>query len=677
MKLQNENIIIEIDDKTGVTTGIYQTGDTYEMNWVYNDLVWGVPEGFETKSVEHKGNSVICSFKSLAPNSLPFHSEMTGLEMIIEKSLTDKGYSEKYTITNTNDSEFFLTKENFGIPYPYQCNNHTAKDVYDIFNNRCNNHVWCGGDVCWIYSIRCNSQAPYLVMETKEGSICDYSILYDISKTNSNSSYRGAIVLHPTECIISPGESKVYEFVYNFSDTKPDERLTENTCMRFVSDRYTYTPNEKINLFLESAKAWNEAVIVADGELFELEKGINNASLVCSFKDFGPKQITATVDGKTTWMTVNIMPSIDEILEKRAHFIADKQQYHCPGSHIDGAYLIYDDETKSVYYRNGENDHNASRERFAMGLIVLKQLQKKYDQKLMDSITKHREFIERELLDKETGMVYGDVCYKNNHLRIYNLPWLSDYYMEWYNLTGEAEYIKTAAKIMICYYDFGNFTQDSQCIEAVSIAQALEKEGLLELREKFVKLFLAHANAILDPNRSTSSEEMVYAHEQPNSMCAYLCQAYILTGDKKYLDGAHKYEAMSHSFHASQPDFHLNCGTVRYWDRYWFGKRRQGGDLFPHYWSILTTWAYYWYDKASGHNMHEIAIKNNIGGNLCIYREDGFAANNYLYPYKVTMYSSDPAFTHRHLKVGTYWGKNYDAWANDQDWALYYAVVCK
>lgn len=32
MKLQNHNIIIEINDKTGVTEGIYQANDRYEMN---------------------------------------------------------------------------------------------------------------------------------------------------------------------------------------------------------------------------------------------------------------------------------------------------------------------------------------------------------------------------------------------------------------------------------------------------------------------------------------------------------------------------------------------------------------------------------------------------------------------------------------------------------------------
>ncbi len=675
MKLQNHNIIIKINDKTGITEGIYQANDRYAMNWVHEDIIWGIPEGFETKTVQLKDNSATAVFSSKAPGALPFHSEMTGLELVIEKTFTDKGYSEKYTITNTNDAEFFLTKENFGIPYPYQCNYSTAKDIFHLLTNKCNNHIWCGGDVCWIYSVRCNGEAPYLVMETKQGAIDDYSISYDISKTRGTSAYRGAIVLHPRECIIPPGKSMVYEFVYNFQNTKPDEMLTDNVPLRFFAEAYTAKPKEKINLFLESHTPWENAVIYTENEKFKLEKGVNNASLILSFDTLGAKKITADIDGKTTWLTINIMPSVDEILEKRAYFIAEKQQYHAKGSHLDGAYLIYDDETKGVYYRNGENDHNTNRERIAMGLIVLRQLQKRYDEKLMASITKHREFIERELLDKETGMAYGDVCHKNNHLRIYNFPWLSDYYMEWYHLTGKAEYIEIAGKIMLKYYGFGNYTQDSQCIEAVNLADCLEKEGFSELRQEFIKQFLIHADSILDPNRQTSSHEVVYAQEAPNCMCTYLCQAYIITGDKKYLDCAHKYETMSQPFYAKQPDFHLNCGTIRYWDRYWFGKRRSCGDLFPHYWSILTSWTYYWYDKASGHNKHSNIIKNNIGGNLCIYREDGFAANNYLYPYKVVQYSSDPMHYDRHLKVGTWWGKNYDAWANDQDWSLYYASI--
>ena len=58
---------------------------------------------------------------------------------------------------------------------------------------------------------------------------------------------------------------------------------------------------------------------------------------------------------------------------------------------------------------------------------------------------------------------------------------------------------------------------------------------------------------------------------------------------------------------------------------------------------------------------------------MCIYREDGSAANNYLYPYKVVQYTSDPAYENERMKPGIVYGKKYDDWANDQDWALYYA----
>ena len=54
--------------------------------------------------------------------------------------------------------------------------------------------------------------------------------------------------------------------------------------------------------------------------------------------------------------------------------------------------------------------------------------------------------------------------------------------------------------------------------------------------------------------------------------------------------------------------------------------------------------------------------------------EDGFAANNYLYPYKVIQYSPDNVYGREHLEHGVHYGKSYDSWANDQDWALYYAV---
>lgn len=112
-------------------------------------------------------------------------------------------------------------------------------------------------------------------------------------------------------------------------------------------------------------------------------------------------------------MYINVIPDVDEILDNRAHFIAEKQQYHREGSHLDGAYLIYDNVTNSLYCNsNGWNDHNSARERIGMGVTICRELGVKYDEKLMASLKKHREFIEREFA------LISEACkdFRTNHL---------------------------------------------------------------------------------------------------------------------------------------------------------------------------------------------------------------------------------------------------------------------
>ena len=82
-----------------------------------------------------------------------------------------------------------------------------------------------------------------------------------------------------------------------------------------------------------------------------------------------------------------------------------------------------------------------------------------------------------------------------------------------------------------------------------------------------------------------------------------------------------------------------------------------------------------WYERAFGSEEARMLSERNLTGNMCVFREDGFAANNYLYPYKVEFFASKSEEPKRYLKPGVSYGKNYDAWANDQDWALYYALL--
>ena len=341
--------------------------------------------------------------------------------------------------------------------------------------------------------------------------------------------------------------------------------------------------------------------------------------------------------------------------------------------------MIYDKETDSLYFDEVSADHNAARERLAMGVIVCKALQEQYDESKMESLRRHRAFIEREMFDKDTGIVYNQIGRDNKQKRIFNFAWMSVYYLEWYNLTGEKQCLVNAANILLRFFELIECAKDAQCIEVVRICKALEKEGMEELKNSVKELFLRYADQIpcgkVNMENVTQIIETSYVSEHPNDRICYLSQAYLLNPKEEYRYKAEDQFVKTQAFFAQQPDFHLNCINVRYWDRYWFGKRRCYGDLFPHYWSSLAGWGMIWYNRAFGNEEARRLAEHNLTGNLCVYSEDGFAANNYLYPYKVEQYNSKEDKSKRFLKPGIFYGKNYDAWANDQDWALYYALL--
>lgn len=660
MILGSDNICVEIDSKTGETKRISSPRDEQPVNWIIENSGWGAIDGFSvlSSSVSGERAETVCI--------------RDNLRVLAEKKLTEQGYTERYSVTNTGSTEFFLTKENFGIRFPYQCS--YSPDA-DFFKNANINHIWCGGDVCWIYSVRLNGKPPYLVMNMTAGSAPDYSISYDISKARVGAHYRGALVLHTAEQVILPNETVQYEFLYRFCNEKPElQPLCPEAPLRFTADKYTLHINEKLNFIAETYRPFHNATVSCGGEILCCGNDSTAVSGSCTFDETGEKKLIAEIDGKKTWIFVNVLADTDEILHKRARFIAEKQQYHRSGSHLDGAYLIYDSETDSLYCDSTEYpDRNAARERIGMGVLVCRALQRKHNERLLNSLIKHRAFIEREIFDADTGMVFNNVCREQKHARIFNFPWISVYYLEWYNLNGERKCIENAAAVLMKFFELAEYKYPAQCIEAVKICDALKKEGLDDLRKKFLRAFLMYVDG--SSQLGFADMECTWCSEAPGNHLSYQSQAYILTHDEKYLKLAENSLPMLEAFFARQPDFHLNCIPVRYWDRYWFGKHRSYGDLFPHYWSILAGRALAWYDKAADTSVHRKTIYANLGGNLCIYADDGFAANNYLYPYKITLYSSDPNYENEYMKPGITYGKNYDVWANDQDWALYYASV--
>ena len=666
MDLINEKILVNIDENNGYVTSIVNKNDVF-MNWVRENANWGEIDNFKLENVKKEGDAVVASYSYNPDNH--YFKRKDNITFTVEKTLINNVYRERYVLTNHTDFDFFINQETFGIHLPF--NSLYTQGEKPV----CMAHVWAGADVCWVVAKKIADTKEKLVIRLTEGSISDYSIHREILGAKEDSTnFRGDIVLNPAPQSVSAGESVVYTFVYDFTEKNEIDYLEEQDGFISVKadciTQYIQKPvlvSAKYNGTIETYK------ILVNGEEQACE--LQDDRIICRYvaDTLGEKKFDVYINGKHTYLLVNIIRPLEEILEKRAYFIAEKQQFHKEGSPLDGAYLIYDNQTHSQYYSASYDDYNAGRERIVMGCIVLKQLQARYDETLMQSIKKHRAFIERELFDAQTAMVYNKEGRNNGWRRIYNDPWFALYFLEWYLLTNEKENLVYAGKIMLNYYADDKNHQDSQLIHIPRFCSYLEKENLLEIKEQLISHFMAYIDSQMANNGKIYSEEVcVLSHEPYNNKSIYFSHAYQLTKDEKFLSQATLYKNYSKAYYSYQPDYHMNRISTRYWDDFWFGKYRLYGDLYPHYWTSQTGIMFAEYERASGIDCraeYETIFKNN----LCVYAPDGSAFNNYLYPYKIIITDNEQV-NYLRPKGGTYYGKKYEVFANDQDWSLYLAT---
>lgn len=660
-RFENENIVVSFDEKSGYTTGIFDPKDCFGMNWVLENSQWGKVDGFFDYEAEKTENGILV--KSIRKN----------LSLEIEKSVSCGKYTEKYTITNNGYTDFFLTKDNFGIYFPYNCIYANKKDLH---NNTCITSIWCGGDVAWMCSKKPSGYENFLTGYVTEGSFSDYSLSYDISRVKLGADFRGDIVMHPDECVILPGQSKVFSFVFLFSKTSPDiEQTNEYKKMSLSADKYSDFLGGKINCRFECFEDFSDLVITCNDNEVPFKKQGNSAEFIIDCDTLGEKTVFAKIGGKKTFMKINVLRPLEDILIKRAEFITKKQQYLCENSPYDGAYLIYDRTNENLYCDESFMDNNACRERISNGVVVLQALQKKYDKEMFESISKNREFIEREIFDADTGTVFNGVGRDNRWNRAYNYPWVAVYYLEWYNLTKEKKCLENAAKIMICYYENAKGgRQESPCMRFLELCALLEKENMGNLLERLKNHVLVHADRVVKDGSYCFSEEVSCEMFMFCGKVNVLYQAYMLSGNKDYLKLAPEFIKKSDAFYAQQPDYHTNFLMVRYWDLYWFGKSRTYGDTMPQWICALPAETYDFMEKAGFGSEYKKRSEAVLKNNLCAFLEDGFASSGYLVPYRVEQYSSDPEYKNPHLKPKVTYGKIFDDYANDQDWALYYAA---
>ncbi len=335
----------------------------------------------------------------------------------------------------------------------------------------------------------------------------------------------------------------------------------------------------------------------------------------------------------------------------------DNQQYHNPKSELDGAYLVYDRKTERIYYDEVFHDHNAGRERLGMGLLIARYLQTHENQKFYDSLMQYVTFVKRQLIDLESGYVYDGASKDLRVNRRYNAPWMMQFMAELYRLTKDTAYLDILVKIISNWYENGGAKFYPNAVDIRLLHDVLKEADMAELAE-VDSLFAEHVDNMLQTALDYPPHEVIFEQTIVTPAVTFICEMGEILHDPQYAEKVRAHIVVLQRFNGMQPDYRFFGMPIRYWDDYWFGKSGIRGDSL-HYWSCLTANSDYQYYLLSGSKAHKAAADACIRNCLSLFLPDGSASCAYMQPYFIDDYA----------------GEYYDDWANDQDFALYYALI--
>ncbi len=562
-------------------------------------------------------------------------------------------YFTEFTFTNQSSKPFFTNVDSIGIRFPLE-DKYESSDICIPY--RCNTHLFCGGNVSYICALRMGGEAPHLGMVLTGGSLDCYSVERDLEKRSND---RGCFILHPSPMELNPKETARLTWVIFPHGGKEDFRKKAGELTRFIdveANHYVLFPKETCEIRVTSSFEAQEIQIG--------DKKMQNIRDTCVYEftaeECGEQVIPVRADGIHTWCRIYVQEPPLLLAEKRTLFISRNQQYQGKCKGLDGAYLIYDNEEKHLYYGR-TNDDNAGRERVGMGLLIAKYLQRKdvpedIRAELESSFKLYLKFVRRELVKCETGEVCNDFGMDNNYKRLYNFTWYSTLFAESYQLFGKKEDLCLAFRIMRAYYqrEGDKFYPIEHPI--LLLNNALKKAGMEEERQQLIQYTRHHADYLLEKDVHYPGSEVNYEQSIVAPAVCVLLQAYILTQEEKYLEGGRRQLTVLEQFNGIQPDYHLYEVAIRHWDGFWFGKRKLYGDTFPHYWSALTGNAFALYAQITKDETYQKKAQDSFRGVLPLFFRDGTASCAYVYPHRVNGVRAE----------------FYDPYANDQDWGLYF-----
>ncbi|MDC7684807.1 hypothetical protein PQU92_16100 [Asticcacaulis sp. BYS171W] len=661
--LSNKYFRVSIDKANGSITEISNPSDPFATNWLsatdnapwqMRSVQWGMGFADLGSGYLHRGRWDAPKSVILTKDTAKLTYELGPLKLEVSRSLEGEVFKERYAFTNTGSTPLDISRrDHMGAAIYVPFNDHYTSSA-DVLRNRCHAHIWAGGTSSWVAAFRMGGEGAHLGLVLTEGYLAGYGNSGRDQVTSSNT--RGTFLLHPS-LQLAPGETKAVAWTIfwhsGWDDFFAKCARYSSAFVQFDASPYTAYVGETIQFAVKGADT-------SSGELRLTNTTVPFSNGKGQFTPSKPGEITARLiapNGRDAFVRMNVVPKLDDLIKARINYIVDRQQVNDPTDERDGAFVVYDTAANVQVLFDSMSDRNEARERLGMGVLLAQWLRMHSDKtpRLRAALDRYYTFISTKI-QRPDGFVKNGV--KSDRERLYNWPWVAVFYLEYARLTSAKEAYAAFVKTIENFYAHGGAEFYPIQLPVYDGVRALRAAGLAADAQRVLDLFIRHGDRISTRGIHYPTSEVNYEQSIVGPAAAILVELHRITGDKKWLTAAKPNVELLSLFNGRQPDHHMNDVAIRHWDAYWFGKFKTWGDTFPHYWSAITAGVFHHYAIATGQNEWAVRADNIIRNNLSLFTADGKGFAAFVYP----------------LTVNGGQGHFSDPYANDQDWALVYAL---
>ncbi|GHT11125.1 hypothetical protein FACS1894170_04290 [Planctomycetales bacterium] len=660
-----QKVVYQIQPKTGAVRHLAIEGDTRNMNWmletdgsqykwIKEEYGWGLG-GFSMVSgqdtIQQQWKDAV-RVEQIADRTNSFYT-VGDIHISVSRYHDKDDLIEEYRFSNEGKQTIRLT--DIGINTPF---NDNYPDAATCNRARTTAHIWEGENAAYVNATHMSGKGPHLGLVLTEGSVKSYEIK-ERAGNKGGSNTRGVILLNPEDITLQPEENYTLSWRV-FSHQGHTDFFAKALALGSViakSEKYVYETGETAEIVFESLKDLENPSMSVNGKTFPVTKVGNVYKASAPVTQTGDIRVELTYNGgKKTHVSCLGISNIDELIRKRADFIIAHQQLLDVNDKRYGAYLIYDNEENKIFLNDKPSvsyyDRDEGAERTSMGIFLALYYLKTKDEKVKESLLKYAAFIRNQLQDKDYK-TWSVVDHSKGRHRNFNYIWTSHFYFRMFQVTGDRQFLLDGYGTLKCMYKHFGYKFYANLPFGVFLT-LLRDNQLNEEAESLLADFKKAGDSFLKIGVNYPGHEVHYEHSIVVPGVGTLIELYMITGEKRYLDGAYLQLPLLEAFSGLQPSYHLNDIPIRHWDGYWFGKREMWGDVMPHCGSIGSAVIFNLLAQAAGDTSYQKRAENIVRNNLCNIFEDGRASCAYVYPYKVNGVK----------------GQFYDPFANDQESAL-------